>query len=353
MAVTPQRVDGDTRDPRVSVPIANGSPPAATAEAEPAELPLLPCSRSHGLRVVAPNQTSPQASAPTEVFATRTAPASSSLRTTSASSSRTWSRNGVAPQVVRAPFAESRSFAPYGIPWSGPRRSPDFSSVSARRASSSARSSVNSMTQWSDSSTERSRSSVRRVSSSLVISPSSRRRRSAARLAQWSSTPSSLSARQFASPAGWLSRGGSGAASRSSGRKRKAGGTSFASWSARIWRRLPSWPATLSRMSSISSGLNSSPARRAASRSSSSLSVISAASCARASRGNSVQAAALAAIWARNRRRSGRLGALMGLPAGWGMGGAPFNPPIRLLATFRAVGTPRLQPSGPIPRPRG
>ena len=40
--VTPHLVDGDIIDPRVSVPIANATKPAETAEAEPAEEPLEP-----------------------------------------------------------------------------------------------------------------------------------------------------------------------------------------------------------------------------------------------------------------------------------------------------------------------
>src|SRR5260221_303749 len=40
--VVPQRIDGDTIEPRVSVPIANGTHPAATAEHGPALEPLDP-----------------------------------------------------------------------------------------------------------------------------------------------------------------------------------------------------------------------------------------------------------------------------------------------------------------------
>ena len=52
-------------EPSVSEPIANGTSPAATALAEPAEEPLLPCSGLYGLRVLPPCQRSPMASAPT------------------------------------------------------------------------------------------------------------------------------------------------------------------------------------------------------------------------------------------------------------------------------------------------
>ena len=85
--VVPQRVEGDTIEPQVSLPIAKPTSPAAVAEAEPAEEPLEPCSGFQGLRVFSPNQTSPQARAPRLSLATRTAPASSRRRTTAASSS--------------------------------------------------------------------------------------------------------------------------------------------------------------------------------------------------------------------------------------------------------------------------
>ncbi len=40
--VTPHRVEGETMEPHVSVPIANGNKPAEVAAAEPAEEPLDP-----------------------------------------------------------------------------------------------------------------------------------------------------------------------------------------------------------------------------------------------------------------------------------------------------------------------
>src|ERR1700678_2916396 len=67
--LTPQRVLGDEIEPRVSVPIAKPTQPAATALADPAELPLEPWWVFHGLRVRAPNQRSPCASPPSESFA--------------------------------------------------------------------------------------------------------------------------------------------------------------------------------------------------------------------------------------------------------------------------------------------
>src|SRR5512147_2819961 len=90
--VTRQRVQGETIDPKVSVPMANGTKPAAVAAAGPADEPLLPSLRFQGLRVMPPNQTSPMASDPIDSFATSTAPAAANFVTTVASSSIIWSR---------------------------------------------------------------------------------------------------------------------------------------------------------------------------------------------------------------------------------------------------------------------
>jgi len=63
-------------EPRVSVPIANATRPAAVAAPGPADEPLELLSGAHGLRVDPPNQTPPCASAPIDSLATRTPPAS-------------------------------------------------------------------------------------------------------------------------------------------------------------------------------------------------------------------------------------------------------------------------------------
>src|SRR5262245_56399708 len=59
--VQPVRVQGETMEPSVSLPIVKPTAPAAVAAAEPADEPLDPCSGFHGLRVMAAYQTSPQA----------------------------------------------------------------------------------------------------------------------------------------------------------------------------------------------------------------------------------------------------------------------------------------------------
>jgi hypothetical protein len=57
--VTPQRMDGATMEPSVSVPRLKPTNPAAVAEPEPALEPLEPSARFHGLRVTPPYQMSP------------------------------------------------------------------------------------------------------------------------------------------------------------------------------------------------------------------------------------------------------------------------------------------------------
>ena len=128
--VTPFRVEGDTMEPRVSVPMAKGTNPALTAEAEPAEDPLDPCFRFQGFLVTPPNQTSPMAKAPRVNFPTSTPPACSSLVTIVAVSLITWSLYGSAPQVVRVPGTANKSLIPKGIPCRGPRYLPAASSWS-------------------------------------------------------------------------------------------------------------------------------------------------------------------------------------------------------------------------------
>ena len=98
--VAPVRVQGETMEPSVSLPMANPTAPAAVAAAEPADEPLEPWSVFHGLRVMPPNHTSPHASSPSVSLATSTAPAAARRSTTAASSSITCSRNGTEPQVV-------------------------------------------------------------------------------------------------------------------------------------------------------------------------------------------------------------------------------------------------------------
>ena len=83
--VTPHAAEGEMMEPRVSVPSAKPTSPAAVAAPDPADDPLEPRPGAHGLRVMPPNQTLPRASAPIDSLATSTAPASARRSTTVAS----------------------------------------------------------------------------------------------------------------------------------------------------------------------------------------------------------------------------------------------------------------------------
>src|SRR5215471_19770781 len=80
--VTPQVEEGDTIEPRVSVPIENPTSPAAVAAAGPADDPLELWSVFQGFRVLPPNQRLPWARAPSDSFAINTAPAACRRSTT-------------------------------------------------------------------------------------------------------------------------------------------------------------------------------------------------------------------------------------------------------------------------------
>src|SRR5215216_3194841 len=75
-ALRPHSRAGDTIDPDVSVPMPNATQPAAVADAGPADDPLEPRRRSHGLFVRPRYQLSPDAKRPVANFAIKTAPAS-------------------------------------------------------------------------------------------------------------------------------------------------------------------------------------------------------------------------------------------------------------------------------------
>src|SRR5262245_65228296 len=114
--VSPHRIDGLTMLPPVSLPIENEISAAAVAAPGPALEPDEPSSRSQGFIVCPPNQMSLSARAPSESFASITAPASLSRRTTAESAAGILLRNGSAPYVVAISFVSSRSLTPYGMP---------------------------------------------------------------------------------------------------------------------------------------------------------------------------------------------------------------------------------------------
>src|SRR5437773_12523722 len=75
--VTPHRIAGLTMLPPVSLAIENATSAAAVAAPGPALDPDAPSSSTQGFIVWPPNQMSLSASAPSDSFATSTAPASS------------------------------------------------------------------------------------------------------------------------------------------------------------------------------------------------------------------------------------------------------------------------------------
>ncbi len=93
----PQRMEGLTMLPSVSLPMANPTRPAAVAAPGPALDPDEPSSSSHGFMVCPPNQMSLSARAPRLSLATRTAPAAFSRATTVLLALGTRSLYGSAP----------------------------------------------------------------------------------------------------------------------------------------------------------------------------------------------------------------------------------------------------------------
>src|SRR5689334_6098559 len=85
---TPQKADGHTIDPQVSVPIANPASPAATIAPDPLDDPQVQHPSFHGFLAGpvrdadAYRYPSPPASSIIAAFPNRTAPASCSLRIT-------------------------------------------------------------------------------------------------------------------------------------------------------------------------------------------------------------------------------------------------------------------------------
>src|SRR5918911_1234063 len=104
--LTAHAVDGNTIEPHVSLPIANGTSAAPTAAPGPLDEPPDQYSRFHGVRPGPVNDASawlypiPPASSTIESLATSTAPAALSRSTTVASKSKRWFRYGSAPHVV-------------------------------------------------------------------------------------------------------------------------------------------------------------------------------------------------------------------------------------------------------------
>ena len=137
---------GHTMDPSVSVPMASGERPAATAAPDPDEEPPALRSSAHGLPVRPPTADQPLDECGLRIFAhcerlvaPRTIAPASRRRATRGESSVTgrWARL-VAPAVPGNPTASMLSFTSTGTPCSAPRTRPAARSRSRSRATSSA-----------------------------------------------------------------------------------------------------------------------------------------------------------------------------------------------------------------------
>ncbi len=134
---TPLHAAGMRVEPPPSVATANGTRPAATATAEPPELPPDVRSPRQALRVRPNNGASVRHCWPNSgvvVLPTTMAPACFNRATTTASVSGTWSLNISEPQVVRMPAVGTRSFTATGTPCNGPTASPRITAASASHA---------------------------------------------------------------------------------------------------------------------------------------------------------------------------------------------------------------------------
>ena len=123
----PHHPAGNRTDPPVSVPMATGTRPAATATPEPLdEPPGVRCTlRSHGLRgvpmcVLVPKL--PIANSTVCVLPSTIIPALISRSASVAVTGDTRSAHTLDPPVVTRPSRSTRSFSAIGTPWSGPTR---------------------------------------------------------------------------------------------------------------------------------------------------------------------------------------------------------------------------------------
>ena len=139
----PHHAAGSRTEPPVSVPIAAGARPAATATAEPLdEPPGVRCTaRSQGFHgvprwVLVPNE--PIANSTVCVLPSTIMPAPISRSASVAVTGETRSIQTFEPPVVTRPWRSTRSFSAIGMPCSGPIRWPLVIARSAASAASRA-----------------------------------------------------------------------------------------------------------------------------------------------------------------------------------------------------------------------
>ena len=131
MPATPLSEAGQVIEPSVSVPMARGASPAATAAPEPEDDPPALRSRAQGLPVRPPTADHPDVERAERMFAHSerlvvpriTAPASRSRRTSGASRVAGRPTRLVAPAVEGSPATSMLSFTRTGTPWRGPEGS--------------------------------------------------------------------------------------------------------------------------------------------------------------------------------------------------------------------------------------
>ena len=134
---TPATEHGQTMDPSVSVPTANGVSPAASAAPDPEDEPPALRSSAHGLPTRPPVADHPLvewaermlAHSERLVLARTTAPARRT-RVTRAASAAGRPARAVEPAAPGSPVASMLSFTITGTPWSGPSASPRARSAS-------------------------------------------------------------------------------------------------------------------------------------------------------------------------------------------------------------------------------
>src|SRR3954471_511326 len=144
MPVTPHSEAGWRMDPPVSVAVAMGATRAATAAAEPPELPPGTSRSSHGF-LTGPYQLvsfdEPMANSSMLVLPSVTMPAALSLSTTVASYGDTKLSSMREPQLVRTPAVQKMSLCASGSPVSGPAE-PSCRATSARTDCAKAESAI-------------------------------------------------------------------------------------------------------------------------------------------------------------------------------------------------------------------
>ena len=142
----PHHAAGSRTEPPVSVPMATGARPAATATPEPLDEPpgVRWTARSQGFRglpmcVFVPQL--PIANSTVCVLPRTIMPAAMSRSARVAVTGDTRSAHTLEPPVVTRPSRSTRSLSAMGTPWSGPTRCPEriarSAASAARRASAS------------------------------------------------------------------------------------------------------------------------------------------------------------------------------------------------------------------------